>query len=69
MICTEAEAKTKACHQTLWGAKPPSGIPAITCVASACMAWTWTSEPDAERKDEGRGYCGLTENPHAMHRR
>lgn len=29
------------------------------CIASACMAWRWSTVPYANEPKGGRGYCGL----------
>jgi hypothetical protein len=75
MDTTEAEAKTKWCHQT-------GRDPELPCIGSLCMAWRWLDEDDREdalhrgkvkRKpkkgtsgppewvpqNQRRGYCGL----------
>lgn len=62
---TEDEAKLKWCPMARKpGDKTPPLNPAFTdCIASACMAWRWKTEPMAY-PDNGkqvatdRGYCG-----------
>uniref|UniRef100_A0A6M3LSV1 Uncharacterized protein n=1 Tax=viral metagenome TaxID=1070528 RepID=A0A6M3LSV1_9ZZZZ len=66
---TEDEAKTKWCPQARvlsdvgsYNAEYVAGRvqPAASCIASACMAWRWTTKHSI---DGAIGYCGLAGSP------
>lgn len=40
-MMTESEAKTKACHRTMFPANTGVTLRATNCIASECMAWRW----------------------------
>ena len=74
---TEDEAKTKRCHQTLYGAQSiedgSEGTAGTNCIGSACMAWRWVNPPEYHKKAAGwmlgdggpapEGHCGLAGKP------
>ena len=72
---TEDEAKTKRCHQTLYGAQSiedgSEGTAGTNCIGSACMAWRWTkgyrTYLDMQNGDVSQsltdGGCGLAGAP------
>jgi len=31
----------------------------FACMASACMAWRWSYEPDGKSQSTTKGFCGL----------
>jgi len=61
---TEAEARTKWCpfsrvgDDTLTANNRPPTAP-YDCIASDCMAWRWSYEPDGKSQSTTKGFCGL----------
>ena len=79
MLCTEKEAKGKACCKMFPYLTDENGRPAA-CIASDCMAWRWViskfcldedrylvahenTDSEIELRCTGNGFCGLAGEP------